>query len=178
MADVRLKCGKAHIPGRPPGTPKPTEVRRRKPRTPDPADRDVRPTAKNLRRQDPEIRAARARERERMSWVRRAAFIGPASPPCEGRRNKPLRTRRGSLHSKRPQLTSGGRCSHIGHRRSACGQVRVRRWRARSPEGAGGGEVGVGKGVLRIGSASLLEPEDRLVHVRLQQMHLPNPVIV
>ena len=36
----------------------------------------------------------------------------------------------------------------------------------------------MGQWMFRIGAACLLEPEDRLVNAGLQQMHLPNPVIV
>src|SRR5882757_6494904 len=44
-------------------------------------------------------------------------------------------------------------------------------------EGIAGGEVGAKNRYLRIGSARLFKPENRLFKARLQQMRLPNPEI-
>src|SRR5262249_38984062 len=44
-------------------------------------------------------------------------------------------------------------------------------------EGAGGGTVGVRKGLVRMGVVRPLEPQDRLVDARPQQMHLSDPEI-
>jgi hypothetical protein len=46
---------------------------------------------------------------------------------------------------------------------------------ALASEGIGGGKIGMGKRVLRVGDARLFEPEDRLVNARFEQMGLPNP---
>src|SRR6516162_10836766 len=48
---------------------------------------------------------------------------------------------------------------------------------ALSFEGIGGGEVGVRKRLVGIGSVCPLEPEDSLINARLQQMRLPDPEI-
>ena len=103
------------------------------------------------------------------------SVIPPASRPCAGRRNKSLRTRRGSSAPRnfRGPQAGDARITTVGAQPAGFGEFGGGEF-GLAFEGIGGGEPGVRIGSFRIGAARLFEPDDRLVGARLQQMHDPD----